>query len=132
MNYNELVELLEQEFGEKIRDYGYRKLNFCKLLEEIIPDKYFKITNEDFVKVFGEYEYITKSDRDEVFDEYSYTRHMERIIYFKEHDVYIRCKGEFSSYSGTEWHLQEEVFPRKVVITAYETSNERGNKTDEV
>lgn len=133
MNYNELVEVFDKEFGERIRDYygTYRKPNFCQVL---IDEDYGEFSDKDktkFKELFGEYEFVKTVTDVEVFDEYYSTEKKEIVIYFKEHDVYVRCKGEFSSYDGTGWSSQEEVLPRKVVITAFETEKERGDKTDE-
>jgi hypothetical protein len=48
--------------------------------------------------------------------------HWESVKYFKEHDIYIKVTGWYSSYHGTDfngWSDCEEVRPQEKVITVY-------------
>jgi len=46
------------------------------------------------------------------------------VHYFKDHDVYIRCDGYYSSYNGTDfddgWDCCSQVVPTQKTITVYE------------
>lgn len=44
------------------------------------------------------------------------------VKYFKDHNVYIRTDGFYSSYNGTDWEngYGYEVFPKEKTITVYE------------
>lgn len=48
--------------------------------------------------------------------------HWESVKYFKDHNVYIRTVGFYSSYNGTDFDngYGEEVFPKEKTITVYE------------
>lgn len=47
--------------------------------------------------------------------------HSEKVIHFKDHDVYIRVTGFYSSYDGTDWDNDwSEVKPKEKTITVYE------------
>lgn len=60
--------------------------------------------------------------------------HVERVVHvhFPGHDLYIRYTGFYCSQEGTEWNSDfEQVFPRRIIATTYESADERGDKTDE-
>lgn len=58
--------------------------------------------------------------------------YFERVFYFKDHDVYIQITGYYESNNGTECDEEfNQVFPRRVIDTVYETEKGRGDKTDE-
>ena len=46
------------------------------------------------------------------------------VKYFKDHDIYIKVSGYYSSYNGTEfydnWNCCKEVKPKEKLITIYE------------
>jgi hypothetical protein len=43
------------------------------------------------------------------------------VIYFKDHDVYIKQDGYYQSYSGTEFYEEPyEVRPQEKTITVYQ------------
>jgi len=45
----------------------------------------------------------------------------EIVFHFKDHNVYLRVTGYYSSYHGTDWEEDwTEVFPREKTITVYE------------
>ena len=46
------------------------------------------------------------------------------VKYFKDHDVYIRTDGWYTSYDGTAFYdgYGYEVFPKEKVITVYEAN----------
>lgn len=49
--------------------------------------------------------------------------HWESVKYFKDHDVYIKITGFYSSYEGTEfesWDDCENVRPKTVEVVVYE------------
>ena len=51
--------------------------------------------------------------------------HAEKVFYFKEHDVYLRIMGFYASHYGTEWDADfQQVFPRRQMITVFETPEE--------
>ena len=52
----------------------------------------------------------------------SYGDHWESVKHFKDHDVYIRTVGFYSSYNGTEFYdgYGKEVKPKEKTITIYE------------
>lgn len=47
-----------------------------------------------------------------------------RVYYFKDHDVYIKVTGYYSSYNGTDfdegWDCCSEVRPEQKTITVYQ------------
>jgi len=45
------------------------------------------------------------------------------VKYFKDHDIYIKVSGYYTSYSGTDfegWDDCSQVFPKKKTIIVYE------------
>lgn len=49
--------------------------------------------------------------------------HWESVKHFKDHDVYIKVSGYYSSYNGTDfdsWGDCSHVTPQEKVITVYE------------
>lgn len=47
--------------------------------------------------------------------------HSEKVLYFAEHEIYIRITGFYSSYDGTDWYDEmSQVYPKKKTITVYE------------
>lgn len=42
------------------------------------------------------------------------------VVYFKEHDIYIKFIGWYTSYSGHTWNGMREVKPKEVTMTIYE------------
>lgn len=50
--------------------------------------------------------------------------HWHSVKYFKDHDVYIRVDGYYSSYEGTDfydgWDCCSNVRPKEKTITVYE------------
>lgn len=56
--------------------------------------------------------------------------YVERVVQIG--DMYIRYTGYYASEYGTEWDSDfEQVYPRRIVITTYESAEQRGDKTDE-
>lgn len=47
--------------------------------------------------------------------------YVERVYHFKDHNVYIKITGFYSSYNGTDWgeHFRE-VKPKEKVVTVFE------------
>jgi hypothetical protein len=41
------------------------------------------------------------------------------VYHLKDHNVYLRFKGYFSSYDSTEWSGGKEVFPEEKTIIVY-------------
>lgn len=52
----------------------------------------------------------------------AYGDHWESVKHFKDHAVYIRTVGFYSSYNGTEFYdgYGKEVKPKEKTITIYE------------
>lgn len=100
-------------------------------LEELEIESY-HLGHEDYdenalTEALGEAEEVHSVGGPEGGGEYA-----ERVILFKDHGVYIRITGYYASEDGTEWDGDfEEVFPRKVINTVYESTEERGDKKDE-
>lgn len=47
--------------------------------------------------------------------------HSEKVFHFKDHNVFIRVTGFYSSYNGTDWENDwTEVSPKEKTITVYE------------
>lgn len=45
----------------------------------------------------------------------------ERVFLFKDHNIYLKVTGFYSSYHGTDWEYDwTEVFPKEKTITVYE------------
>lgn len=44
------------------------------------------------------------------------------VRYFRDHDVYLRADGVYTSYEGVEWGWEDvrEVKPKQKTITVYE------------
>lgn len=44
-----------------------------------------------------------------------------RVMYFKNHDVYLKLEGVYYSYHGTDWDDSlQEVRPKEKTVTVYE------------
>ena len=53
--------------------------------------------------------------------------HSEVVVHFKDHDIYLRATGFYSSYDGTDWDSDlTQVFPREKMITVYESETQQG------
>lgn len=44
-----------------------------------------------------------------------------RVVHFKDHNVFLKLTGSYSSYEGTDWDSDwKEVVPKEKMITVYE------------
>ena len=80
--------------------------------EEFAYDDY----DVDLKQYFGEFEEIEHEGGEGEGEKY----HI--VWYFKDHDLYIRLDGYYTSYNGTDFDDYEfyEVRPKQVTITVYE------------
>ena len=86
------------------------------VLEKNMSVSEFAYDDFDSVELgLGEYEEVDQhGGEDEGSDWWS-------VKYFKDHDVYIKVSGFYSSYSGTEFEgYGFEVKPKEKTITVYE------------
>ena len=95
------------------------KLTVQEILD-IIHQKGF--SERDFA--YGYFEYIQEIGKWEEVDQYGGEGQGDTwysVKYFKDHDVYIRTDGWYSSYEGTEFEegYGREVFPQQKTITVY-------------
>lgn len=71
----------------------------------------------DQLDLLGEFEVISVNDSDrEGYD----TEQLYRVLYFKNHNIYIKVKGWWNSYSGDKFESMKEVRPITKTITVYE------------
>lgn len=98
MNYEEIIEVLKEKFIN-VSDFAYSG------------------GNETVYEGLGEVEEVVqKGGEGEGSEWYS-------VKYFKDHDVYIKVEGYYSSYNGTDfdgWEDCSEVKPQEKTITVYE------------
>ena len=112
MNFKEIVEELErQEIGKSefaYGDFGQRTYPNAKY----DTPEYNTATVDNLGEVVKVYHYGGEGQGD-VF---------ETVQYFKDHDVYIKIEGFYSSYNGVDYDAYdfEEVVPAEKVITVYE------------
>lgn len=70
----------------------------------------------------GDYRTVFKQDPD---GDRDYSQHQEkvcRVLYFHDHNVYLKITGYYSSYSGTEfdgWSCVTESRPEEKIIIVY-------------
>lgn len=65
---------------------------------------------------------VVVSDRvEDMSDSYDFTNDdLYRVIHFREFDVYVEFRGNYSSYQGEEWYGYKEVTPTSKTVTTYE------------
>lgn len=66
--------------------------------------------------VFGEIEEVDSEGDCEGGGEYAM-----KVLYFKDHDIYLKIEGAYYSYNGTDWDDNvKEVRPKQKTITVFE------------
>ena len=100
MNYKEILEILKANV-DSVSSFSY--------------DLYH---SEELTKILGE------SDEVEQYGGEGKGETWYSVKYFKDHDVYIRVDGWYSSYNGTDfwdgWDCCKEVRPTQRMVTFYE------------
>ena len=70
----------------------------------------------DQLDLLGDFQVVSTDDSDR--DGYD-TEQIWRVLYFKNHDVYVKVKGWWSSHGGSEYSDMFEVRPEQVTVTQY-------------
>ncbi len=65
----------------------------------------------------GDFEVVSNDESDR--DGYG-TEPIYRILYFKEHGIYVKVKGWWSSHGGDNFESMKEVKPTTKTVTVYE------------
>lgn len=96
-----------------------KKLEECKINPSELEDTiggYGEFDKDAFDSIFGNVEEVHSIGGTEGGGDYA-----ERVYLFKDHNVYIKITGFYSSYHGTDWDEDfKEVSPRQKTITVYE------------
>lgn len=72
--------------------------------------------SQPYKSAFGEIEEVNSEGDREDGGDYS-----EKVFHFKEHGIYVKITGSYSSYEGTEWDYDwSQVTPKEKTITVYE------------
>lgn len=118
-----IIELIGHSISESsdyiyVEDYDYEWEEIeenPKLAKHIkLIDNYKILDLGSLIKEhLGEYEVVHTSD---FYDGYE----CFGVLYFKEHDIYVKVSGYYSSYNGTEWSTLREVKPKEKTIIVYE------------
>lgn len=92
--------------------------------KEILEVVESKMSVEDFAHFDFNVEELGLGEIEEVYQYGGESKgdHWESVKHFKDHDVYIRTVGTYSSYHGTEFYngYGKEVKPKEKTITVYE------------
>lgn len=75
-------------------------------------NEYFFEVEKAIIENIGEYDIADQS-----YFHDGYPCHV--VLFFKEHNVYLKVDGYFSSYDETQWDGMSEVFPQEKVITVF-------------
>ncbi len=107
MTFGEIIEILRDKMGIKIRDFAFGDFGDSRTG-----------TGNSFIPELGEcIEIKQHGGEDQGSEWYS-------IKYFPDHDIYVKVDGDYSSYEGTEfyngWACCYEVRPMEKVIIAYQ------------
>lgn len=87
-----------------------------KLKEDGIKGYNFGYLEDDDVYGFGRCKLVGEEGGYEGGGEY-----VERVVYFEDHNVYIRLTGTYYSYHGTDWNDDyTQVVPKEKTIIVYE------------
>ena len=71
----------------------------------------------DQLDLLGDFQVVSTDDSDR--DGYD-TEQIWRVLYFKNHDVYVKVKGWWSSHGGANFESMKQVKPVTKTITIYE------------
>lgn len=124
LNFEQILEVLKEKLSDNDREYGgVEDFAYGDFGERAYPEaKYGTLEyNARILPELGEiYEIAEASEGGEGKGEY-----WCRVFYFKDHDVYIKVIGFYTSYSGTDfndgWDCCKEVKPQQKTITVYES-----------
>jgi hypothetical protein len=98
MNFEEILEEIKKVYGSDVSEFAY--------------------SSGVHIPNVGRFEEI-----DQIGGE-SEGSHWHSVKYFKDHDVYLKVTGYYSSYNGTDfddgWDSCEQVTPQEKTITVYE------------
>lgn len=85
-------------------------------LKEEYDVNYFPYELENDTKTWGDVEEVDSQGDYEGGGDFAM-----KVLFFKDHNVYIRQTGFYSSYNGTDWNDDyREVFPKEKTITVFE------------
>jgi len=80
-----------------------------KYLDDILRD------TDSLKDEFGEVEIV-----EEIGDTEGGGEKSVKVLHFKDHDVYVKFSGYYTSYDGTTWNDEfKQVYPRKVEVVQY-------------
>lgn len=86
---------------------------------KLIEDKYdriYELSSDKNKETFGEVKLVNNEGNTEGGGEYS-----EKVYFFKDHNVYLKVTGCYTSYNGCDWNDDwTEVKPIEKTITVYE------------
>lgn len=113
MTPNEILEIVRRWSDQvwfKIDDLNYRDKGSFDA-SSIVP----RISNQ-VVKDLGKIKVILYGESDYECD----TGEIVTVIYFEDHDIFIKKWGWYASYEGTNWDGSVEIVkPKQVIITYY-------------
>lgn len=112
----ELLEILNRYEYEEIAENCLTTKNYINLLKELNLDNLPKELNDYYLnsRTLGNYEIVEHYAGGE--GEYTF-----KVIYFKDHDIYVKIEGAYYSYHGTNWENPPFVVkPIQKVVTVYE------------
>lgn len=95
------------------------KLNASQIIEKIreIEDEYDRVYElEKLLKEdLGDIDLVNEEGDSEGAGEYS-----EKVYHFKNHDIYLKVTGCYTSYNGCDWNDDwAQVFPKEKTIVVY-------------
>ena len=100
MTYKEIIQILRENIN-RVSEFAYEDYD-----------------KEELEKILGEFDEINQYGGEGKGDEWY------SVKYFKDHDVYIRVDGWYSSYNGVDfdagWDCCKEVRPIERMVTFYE------------
>lgn len=114
LDYKQIMSVLQEEL-DGVSDFAYGEFGEHKFPEaKYNTPEYKEMTHEKL----GDFEEVVQHGGEDQGSEWYV------VFYFKDHDVYIRCDGYYSSYNGTDfddgWDCCSQVIPTQKTITVYE------------
>lgn len=101
------------------RDSNKRDENYDKIQEEYFnAPRPYDLKAEEFLKYLG----LGQVENVEQVGGEGEGDHWHQVWYFKDHDVYIKITGDYSSYNGTDFYngYGSEVKPVEKTITVFQ------------
>lgn len=120
LNFEQIKGLFEEIADRKSSNFDWQqfldsdetgRIENDQIFRKRLPTKF-----QNFADQIGEFETVQKYDYD---DE---TYHIFYVYHFKDHDVYMKVIGYYSSYSGETFQDCFEVKPVTKTITIFEKS----------